>query len=96
MTKVTVNANRNNCVSINNSRQGSGAVTIIGYWDASNGTLPSKALKGYTWIIGDGINEDTGGGEIPYLGGTIYLAPRSQITAVIDNPGQNWFNWSNP
>jgi len=95
MTKVAVNANRNNCVSINNSRQGSGAVTIIGYWDASGGTLPPFALKGYRWIIGDGISEDTGGGFIPYNGGTIYLAPRSTITSNIDRPGQNWFNWSN-
>ncbi len=95
MTKVKVNANKtSNCVSINNSRQGSGAVVRIGYWDASNGTLPPLAKKGYSWIIGDGINEGTGGGEIPYLGGTIFLAPRQVITANIDNPGQNWFNWS--
>lgn len=95
MTKVTVNANRNNCVSINNSRQGSGANVFIGYWDASGGKLPSLSKKGYNWIIGDGVNEDTGGGFIPYLGGSIYLAPRSRITANIDDAGQNWFNWSN-
>ena len=95
MTKVTVNANRNSCVSISSNKQGNGAVIIIGYWDASGGTLPTTAKKGYRWIIGDGISEDTGGGSIPYLGGSIYLAPRSTITANIDNPGQNWFNWSN-
>jgi len=72
-----------------------GTIINQGYWDASAGLLPSTAREGYSWIIGDGVTEGTGGGEISYLGGTIYLAPRSRITANIDNPGQNWFNWSN-
>ena len=91
----TVKRNRIISVVTNVLLDISGVDQNQGYWDASIGSLPPTALKGYYWIIGDGVTEGTGGGEIPYLGGTIYLAPRSRITANIDNPGQNWFNWSN-
>lgn len=93
---MIINAeSRNNMDESNSLVDLNGLIRLQGYWDASGGTLPPSALKGYQWIIGDGINEDTGGGNISYNGGTVYLAPRSVITANIDNPGQNWFNWSN-
>ncbi len=93
---MILNAERRDNMDESNSMLDlTGLVRIKGYWDASGGTLPSSAVEGDTWIIGDGVHEDTGGGSISYLGGSIYLAPRSQITAVIDSPGQNWFNWSN-
>jgi hypothetical protein len=79
---------------VNQAKQGY-QMRFQGYWDASTGRLPSYAEGGWMWIIGDGITDSSGGGDIPYGNGTVYLAARSMLMALKSNPGQNFFNWVN-
>lgn len=95
--KIRVNTNRSRVIGTdcNTTVANVSEPGLQGYWDASGGTLPPTAYMGQYWIIGDGVTEGTGGGDIPFLSGTISLAPRSIIEAAINLPGQDFGGWVN-
>jgi len=83
MTKVTVNSNRNSCVSIRKSNPNIiGAVILKGNWDPSGGTLPGIGKQG--WLYKASANGTVGGFDINQ---------GMQILFLTDDPGQTLSNY---